>query len=810
MMKIISARRGSIFGHLVLPAAGAFMVLNFLAVAHAAGEKPDRQQQEDEGVVTAQPSASEQAAAQKARTPVLNEGIAKPTRVDEVVVTATRTEKAKRDVAGSVSTYAAGGAQMELAPNYRDLVSDDLDVSTTNNVGGKGAGGRSAAGLQGYTIRGIDGNRILIQTDGIRQADQYTFGGTYSLGRNYQDLSSLKRVEILKGSASSLYGSDAIGGVVTYITKDPSDFLTGKKEPYYFDATSAFDSASMEFAETATAAVRAGNDVQILGLFTRRDGNETQNMGSYGANPLNYGSNNALGKVAWQANEFNRLVFTGEYFDRDTNAALNNQLGSYTNGGVNINRSSVLQDTSSERWRASVSHRFERPEETPVFDAFTWQGYYQPTENTEETDERYVRNGTTPYLRQFHRDYIDNIGGGSIQFEKRFETGAWAHLMTYGTDVSLSHLERNVDGLLTDLGTGATSSSFGTRPSTFGPYFMPYKEIPDSDVLRFGLYAQDEIDLGAEKVFSVVPGLRLDYYDLSVDNDESYTKVTGENGVGYNEWSLSPKLALIGRPEKEITVYSQFAQGFRSPTTEELNAVFNNFTENYVVTPNPNLKSETSYNFETGVRFDYPFVKSSLAGYYNYYRDFINQQTYVGTNGSGQSIFQSTNISEAQIFGTTLNTEWPLGVYNPGLEGVSFLFGTAFAWGQDLENDQPLDSVDPWKLMSGLRYTNKKFGVELRNTFVGAKSSISETMPTQFRPPQYNTIDLIGWVNVAPHAKVTLGLYNLTNEKYWVWQDVRGIDSTGNAPSGATSLVNQVDLFTQPGFTVRGSVSITF
>lgn len=786
----------------------AWLGLNSVSAQTAASPKP-----EDTGDVAHQPTQQEQAAADKLKKPILDEGLLQPVRLDEVVVTATRTEKSKNDVAGSVSTYTDNSVQMQLAPNFRDLTADQLDVSTTNNVGGKGAGGRSGAGLQGYTIRGIDGNRILIQTDGIRQADQYTFGGTYSLGRNYQDIDSLKRVEILKGSASSLYGSDAIGGVVTYITKDPSDYLRGKKEPYYFDVTSAFDSASMEYAETATAAVRAGKEVELLGVYTRRDGNETQNMGNYGANPLNYGSNNVLAKMAWQANEFNRLMLTGEYFTRDTNAALNNQLGTYSNGGVSINRSAVTQDTTSERWRVSLNHRFERPEATPLFDAFTWQGYYQPTANTEDIAERYLRQNTTPFLRTFQRDYSDNIGGGSVQFEKRFETGAWTHLLTYGTELSYSQLERNVDGSIKNLLTGAESKSFGTQPSTFGPYFMPYKEIPDSDVVRLGLFAQDEIDLGSEKVFSLVPGLRVDYYDLGVDNDIAYTKVTGQDGTSFSEWAVSPKLALIGRPEKEITVYTQFAQGFRSPTTEELNAVFKNFAEQYQVVANPNLKSETSYNFETGVRVDYPIVKASAAGYYNYYQDFINQQTLVGRDpASGLNVYQSTNIDEAQIFGTTLQTEWPLAIYEPSLEGLSVLLGTAFAWGQDLQNNQPLDSIDPWKLRSGLRYRNGKFGVDLTNTFVGAKEDVPTTMSTQFHPPQYNTVDLVGFVDITKHAKFSLGLYNLTNQKYWLWQDVRNVSATGSPPPGTTvgGTTNQIDMFTQPGFTVRTSLTINF
>ena len=73
----------------------------------------------------------------------------------------------------------------------------------------------------GISIRGLGGKRVNILIDGIRIADAYT-----GYGRDVVDMGLLKRVEILKGPSSALYGSDGLAGVVSYVTKDPEDLAT--------------------------------------------------------------------------------------------------------------------------------------------------------------------------------------------------------------------------------------------------------------------------------------------------------------------------------------------------------------------------------------------------------------------------------------------------------------------------------------------------------------------------------------------------------------------------------------------------------
>ena len=84
------------------------------------------------------------------------------------------------------------------------------------------------AGIEPF-LRGVGGNRVVFIKDGRRTNDGYAGGGGYLVGRNYFDVAGVKQVEVAKGAASSLYGSDALGGIVVITTKDPSDYLVDQQ-----------------------------------------------------------------------------------------------------------------------------------------------------------------------------------------------------------------------------------------------------------------------------------------------------------------------------------------------------------------------------------------------------------------------------------------------------------------------------------------------------------------------------------------------------------------------------------------------------
>ena len=225
---------------------------------------------------------------------------------------------------------------------------------------GRGAGrvNRSRSGAQSFNIRGIDGNRVLFAIDGIRQPDQFIFGGSTAVGRDYLDVNAYKRVEILKGSASGLYGSDAIGGVVTLVTLDPSDLLgVVSDRPFAFKLRPSYDGADDSFSETTAAAYRIGQ-LEMLALYTRRDGHEVEAKDSNIVNPADYESDNALAKFVYHWNPENTTKLAGEYFDRQTDTNLVSARRTTVTGPTTTFINNVPLSDNVERFRVSLEHSY--------------------------------------------------------------------------------------------------------------------------------------------------------------------------------------------------------------------------------------------------------------------------------------------------------------------------------------------------------------------------------------------------------------------------------------------------------------------
>jgi hemoglobin/transferrin/lactoferrin receptor protein len=159
----------------------------------------------------------------------------------EIVVVATRTPQEKSKTAASVSTYSAQDILNNNISSPQELIQNDVGVSAARSVGGGGMTLLTTTGVEDYNIRGLDENRVLLIEDGIRANDIFSFQGNEAQGRDFYDFDALKNVEIIKSAASALYGGGAIGGVVSYTTKDPSDYLSLTKNPWYAGYKESFD-----------------------------------------------------------------------------------------------------------------------------------------------------------------------------------------------------------------------------------------------------------------------------------------------------------------------------------------------------------------------------------------------------------------------------------------------------------------------------------------------------------------------------------------------------------------------------------------
>ncbi|WP_102817175.1 TonB-dependent hemoglobin/transferrin/lactoferrin family receptor [Burkholderia ubonensis] len=705
--------------------------------------------------------------------------------LDPVTVTATRTATAASRTAASVSVITDEDLEEQQAANIKDALRYEPGVTVRRTAyrPGSAALGGGRDGDSSINIRGLEGNRVLLMEDGIRLPSAFSFGPLEAGRGDYADLDTLKRIEILRGPASALYGSDGLTGAVNFITKDPQDLLSIYRKPYYFSFRPSYDSTDRSLGATVSAA--AGNDrVQGMVIADGRRGHEIDTRGGNNtastlrttSNPQDVYSESLLGKLVLTPTSRDTIKLAAETVQR--------RIG--TNVLSAINPPTTLGLTTSdrlERNRFSIDYDFHD-------DAFRWfqnahaQFYYQ--EATQDQLAFETRGGS---LRSRSRDnhYEERTFGGSAFAESGFSTGPFAHKLLYGVDGSLSRVKNYRDGTVPGVGEA-----------------FPNKAFPDTDYTLLGAFVQDQIGYGR---LLVTPGLRFDAYRLSPSaNDPLFTG----KAVSTSARELSPRVAVLYEITPALIPYAQYAHGFRTPTPDQVNSSFSNPVFGYTSIGNPNLKPETSDTFEAGLRgkagTGYGVVRYSAAAFTGRYRNFISRTTIAGSGRPNDPfVFQYVNFADARIHGLEGRAEWIMP------NGITLKTALAFTKGSTQNNgaaSQPLDSINPFSAVFGVRYEpGERWFVQTDLLFQAAKrdqdipaGACSQANKPCFAPPSSFVVDVRGGYRFNKHVSATIGIRNLFDRKYWNWSDVRGI--------AADSQV--LDAYTAPGRTVAVSMKVDF
>jgi len=713
-----------------------------------------------------------------------------------ITVTGTRTPRDVEDLPATVTVFELEDFDFYQMQDLRDLVRYEPGVSVRNNL---------RFGLQDINIRGLEGNRVLFQLDGIRLPERFEFG-PFNIGRgDYVDFATLQAVEILRGPASTLYGSDALGGVVTYRSLEPRDLL-GDEDNFAADVASTFLSETGGFDNVFRIAGRRDGTEAVV-VVSRRDGREADTFAAdQFVDSIDREGTTGFGHVVQRLGPTSELSLIAEDFNRATRrreAAGNLGLG------LALNLSEV-EDILIDRTRVSLAYRYDDPESPSFLTGAEAQLFYQEATTTEVLAETRASGSAfpgQPVTRDTENRFIADSYGGNIQLRSDVTTGSVSHRFTYGVDVSNTFNSRPRDRIETNLNTGQSTNVI--PPDTF-----PVKDFPDGNTLRLGVYAQDELEVGP---LDVIAGVRFDHYDLSTDPDEAFTR-NGAEAADLTASALSPRVALLYEATPELSLYGQYARGFRAPLYSEINSGFTNLTSpffKYETLSNPELEPETSNSFELGLRGNFPQVDFRLTGFYNTYDNFI--ETFVGAgtrclvdadpcptfappfsfDTQVVNQFQTQNVARARIYGIEAGGEYR---FDPSGYGFSLLGSLAWVRGDDLTADQPLPSVNPLSAVVGLRYRapGDRWRAEFLSTIVG-KARTPDDMTT-FVPDAYTVFDLIGSYNPTADLGLSLGIYNLFNAEYLAYSDVR------NQPADAPN----IQRFTQPGINVRFGLSYRF
>ncbi len=705
--------------------------------------------------------------------------------VDKVTVTATRSEKTLSQAPATVSVISSDEMEDGLVKDIKDLVRDEPGVAVRTAPARFTAAGTSTGrdGNAGFNIRGLEGNRVLIVVDGVRVPDGFAFGAQSTGRGDYVDLDILKSVEIVRGPASALYGADGLAGSISFITKDPSDILRPGQN-VAGRARASYASADESWSESLVLAGRSDRWEALL-AYTRRDGegqktagsNDSANTDRTTANPEDNQSNAVLGKLIYSPNDHNRFRLTVDHLDRDVDWTVLSAIAKPP-----LASTSVIGLTAFDRMkrdRVSLDHRFDGGQ--GLIEAAQTTLYWQRSKTRQFSAED--RNTAADRTRDATFD--NRVFGAGVELHSRFETGTFKHQVVWGGDASITRQQGTRDGTVPPSG------------ETF-----PGKAFPTTDFTLGGLYVQDEITAGPVTIY---PAVRFDYYKLDPKADPLFTTATS----GQSDTHLSPKIGVVWDATDLVTLFANLAAGFKAPSPSQVNTGFANLVSNYKSISNPDLKPETSRTLEAGFRMHRGGWRVAVTGFTGEYDDFIEQVQVSGNfTAANPAVYQYVNLSGVKISGAEAKGSFDLGAGFTAKAAVSYARGSSRTNGVNT----PLASIDPVKITGGVNYRapSGKFGGELGVIHSDRKSAgragvtcagtSGSSAYNCFMPPSFTVADLTGWWAVTDAVTVRAGVFNLTDEKYWWWSDMRGLADNSTVK----------DAYSQPGRNYSVSLALKF
>ena len=735
----------------------------------------------------------------------------------------------------------------QMVSDESDLVRYDPGVSVVE-------GGRS--GSNGFTIRGVDKDRVAINVDGLAQAEsrsseafQELFGayGNFNANRNTSEPENFSEVTINKGADSLKSGSGALGGAVNYKTKSASDYVSEEK-PYHLGIKGGYIGRnSQKFSSITAAGTWLGLDA--LMVYPRRFGKETKNNSdaadtvitdnkqswSPNAGSTNYGSRgiarskpdpqnweniSTLFKLGYNFNDKNRIgwIYEDSRTDRTTTELSNMWAANWKGEALGDTRS--RQDIS---YRKRIGFEYKNQLDKGPWDNLNLRYDRQTIDMstwTWDLPTDYNRSGVNSDVYHMFR----NIRQKNTQFgadaEKQIDFSKLVWAMQYGLGGSQNDNDNRDHSYWVRLYDPKYQTSNNQELTML---------VESSSKNRFA-YWNNTFQFGDSSQYRLNAGLRYDNSSSKAKDNPNYTPaIRGQipylgserkhSGFSYGlglDWKFTPRLNLLAK----------YSTGFRAPTSDETWLLFPH--PDFYLKANPNLKAETAKNFELGLAGSGKAGNFKLSGFQTRYRNFI-ELTYMGVSSDNPNspnyapisdgtalvsspVWQNQNRSSAWAKGLEFNGTWnldsiglPQGTH-AGIN-VSYIKGKAK---QTNGQETPINALSPWSAVYNLGYDapSKRWGVNAYLTHTAAKKpsdtvhssdDLNNPWPFAKHSKAYTLFDLTGYVNLGKYFTLRAGAYNIGNKKYYTWESLRSIREFGTVNRVDNKTHAGIERFTSPG-----------
>lgn len=691
--------------------------------------------------------------------------------LETIVVSGTRTKKALKDVAGSISVLTQEELDKQVVTDMSQLFKYDPSVQVTGSVGQ----------AQNFVVRGMGGDRVLMIKDGMRMNEGYGADGLNDIvGRGFIDTDTLKQVEVAKGAASSLYGSDALGGIIVFTTKDAADYLSDG-ETFAGKVKFGYSDASRQYSLGTTLALVTGDFDHLLSLTTR-DGEEQQNF-SETKPALDIESTSILYKGKYKINDTDFVALTADIYNQDVTGDYANGLLEYFRNltGYNV----VTENSTSEQENESFQLRYYTETPTAIYDVLNVSVY---SNETEQTDVEYGQ-----------LDINANFGFPLIEIRDMWKTSVYTqetvgllsnaslklndtHTIGYGLDIENSESTRTEVRLYEVEGVA--------KPG----YPQESDKFPKTEVNRAGFFINDEITLADGKL-TVTPGARFDTYEMDPNG------ATQEDGTEYkkfDESNVSLNLGALYRIDDSVSVFAQYGQGFKVPAYDLAYIYHDNSLYGYIVEPSGDLSPEESDTYELGLRGSVGDFFFSSAAFYSKYDDFLSTE-YVRTESvvnpyTGQAsdvyVYHYTNIDAVTIKGIEASVTYHLN------NEISVFANAAYQDGTDDETGDYITSISPLSGIAGISYSGEKLSTELILNWSKRMTKVNEG---DAEVAGYGKVDWLVNYDVTEDVRFNLSVNNLFDKEYVQYANVAGHASSDSQEYAAS-----------PGRSFSANVSVSF
>jgi hemoglobin/transferrin/lactoferrin receptor protein len=692
----------------------------------------------------------------------------------DVVVSANKVEETRRTVAQQIQVLYTNQIAGLQAQSTADLMANTGTVYIQKSQLGGGS----------VTLRGFEASRTLLVIDGVRMNNLiYRTGHLQNIIT--LDNNSLRKVEILYGSSSTIYGSDALGGVVLLYTKNPVFSSGEEKQALKTNAFSRYGTAANEFTGHIDFNI-GGKKIASITSITFSDFGDLK--GGKRINPF-YGKsfgdrpyyvkrinsrdsivNNSDPEIQIQSayRQYDLLQKISYRQNENVTHSINLQ---YSNSS-DIPRYDRLTDPDGSglkysEWYYGPQERFLAAYDLNIAKPGSWFNSIHAGINYQNIEEsRHTRRFNKNDLS--HRIENVNVAGANLDFQKIISRNN----IRFGLDAQYNTLKSTANNA--NIATGIRSP-LDTR-------------YPDGDntMTSAALYFSHTLEINDQ--FTLTDGLRFEYITLnSTFVDKSFYPFPFEN-VSQNNPVYSGNIGLIHTPSDGLKLSFLISTGFRAPNVDDLSKVFES-APGQVIVPNPDLKPEQTISYELGVTkiFNNRTSWETTAYFTDFYNAIItdefiyNGQDSMLYDGTMSQVLANQNKKKAYIYGLSSN------IRSSVSHNLFLSFGFNYTYGRINNNGSfsPLDHIPPLMMRLQLSYTKRNFGSEFFINYNSWKKigdyylngEDNEQYATPEGMPAWMTINLRASYKIQKLLTLQAGIDNILDTQYRTFAS--GINASG-------------------------------